>query len=208
MSSRTIRRCALVVMGLMMLSGGCQCTGTRRVYPPKINPHAGPDAITMFDTNGDGKLSGRELDKCPGLKAALERLDPSKSGAITADMIEGRIAAWCASGLGRTPVRCYVSHNGTPLQRLDVKFVPERFLGHRDQDGQRSDGCPWRGHDQCPARPAELPAGRAPGFYRIEITRSGLPIPARYNTDTLLGTEIAIDVAQLQNPGLRFDLDY
>ena len=74
-------------MGLITLSGGCQCPGARRVYPPKINPNAPADAIAMFDKNGDGKLSGDELDKCPGLKAALNRLDPAKTGAVTADMI-------------------------------------------------------------------------------------------------------------------------
>ncbi len=59
----------------------------------------------MFDKDGDGALSGKELDKCPGLKAALPRLGADKTGAVTAEMIDARIKAWRASVVGRGVVR-------------------------------------------------------------------------------------------------------
>jgi hypothetical protein len=174
---------------------------------PKINPHAGADAIAMFDRNGDGKLSGEELERCPGLKAGLTRLDPAKTGAVTAEMIDGRVAAWRASLLGRMPLRCSVSHNGQPLQGAEVKFVPEKFLGTEiktasgvtDANGVAMISAP-------PCQPKD-PPGVPPGFYRVEITRSGVAIPEKYNKDTILGAEVAID-AQEVRMGFRFDLTF
>ena len=44
---------------------------------------AGKKAIEMFDTDKDGKLSGKELDKCPGLKSAC--VPTATGGASTVD---------------------------------------------------------------------------------------------------------------------------
>jgi hypothetical protein len=56
------------------------------------------------------------------------------------------------------------------------------------------------------AEPEMLP-GVSPGFYRVQISKSGDAVPARYNTDTVLGQEVAVDAEGL--PGvLPFDLDY
>ena len=57
-----------------------------RLFPPAIDAKAaGAKAIKLYDANNDGKLSGEELDKCPGLKAAIDQVDPSGKGEITAD---------------------------------------------------------------------------------------------------------------------------
>ena len=48
--------------------------------------------------------------------------------------------------------------------------------------------------------------GMPPGFYRVEITKDGTAIPAKYNTETILGAEVA-GSRQGQN-GLAFDLEY
>jgi hypothetical protein len=162
----------------------------------------------MFDKDGDGKLSGGELDKCPGLKAGLRRLDPANSGVVTADMIAARVAAWRASKLGRTPVRCYVSHNGQPLQGAEVKFVPEKFLGTEIKTASGVTDANGVAMISAPQSRQNDPAGVPPGFYRVEITKSGLTIPAKYNTDTVLGAEVANDAMELHIPGLRFELTF
>jgi hypothetical protein len=210
MYSRTMKRCALVVMGLMTLSGGCQCpwSGPQRVKAPKINPNAAADAVAMFDKNGDGKLSGKELEKCPGLKAALARLDPAKTGHVTADMIDARIGAWVESKLGRLPLRCSVTHNGQPLQGAEVKFVPEPFLGTKIQTATGVTDANGVAMLSAPANEQNYPPGVSPGFYRVEITKSGAAIPARYSTDTILGAEIAIDVEEIRIGGFNFDLKF
>jgi hypothetical protein len=62
--------------------------------PPKIDPdRAGADAIAKYDANHDGCLSGAELDKCPALKQAMDRIDTEKDGKITAGSARGRTRA-------------------------------------------------------------------------------------------------------------------
>ena len=73
--------------------------GPPRVDAPKIDAYAaGRKAIEMFDANRDAVVSGKELDKCPGLKAACTpgtsappTLDPARTGRISAEMTTNRI---------------------------------------------------------------------------------------------------------------------
>ena len=46
-----------------------------------------------------------------------------------------------------------------------------------------------------------------PGWYRVEITKAGENIPAKYNTHTTLGQEIALDAAGIRE-GIKFSLQY
>ena len=238
----------LLLVCLVSLSLSCR-RGPARVYPPSINASkAGALAIEMFDTNNDGKISGKELDKCPGLKAATMRpamggpatVDPDGTG-VTADMITARIKAWQASKLGRMSLRCMVTYNGQPLEAADVKFVPEPFIdqatsprppgfptatGRTDANGVAMLSIPTTDNG---------PPGVPPGFYRVEITKparapqagpagpprengqpddpgepaepgnAALKIPAKYNTETILGQEVAIDAEGVRS-GIKFDL--
>jgi hypothetical protein len=52
-----------------------------------------------------------------------------------------------------------------------------------------------------------MPPGVAPGLYRVEITKDGEDIPAKYNTDTVFGQEVAMDAKGIQE-GIRFELKY
>ncbi len=162
--------------------------------------------MEMYDANKDGKLSGEELDKCPGLKAAAASLDSEGSG-VTADQIAARIKVWQNNRIARLDVRCTVLHNGKPIEGAEVKFVPEKFLGPNmivaagktDPSGVASISIPTSG-DQFD-RP-----GVPQGFYRVEITKPGLTIPAKYNTETVLGHEVIYGQAMFEP--LRFDLSF
>ena len=178
------------------------------IHPPAIDAkEAGAKAIEMFDANKDGKISGAELDKCPGLKAAIDQVDKSGKKEITADMIAARIQAWLDSKLGRMSLGIRVMHNGKPLAGAEVKFVPEKFLGDKipaavgktDDNGQAMLSVPVRGSME--------PPGVAPGLYRVEITKAGEDIPAKYNTETSLGQEVAMDAKGIRE-GIKFDLKY
>jgi hypothetical protein len=180
----------------------------RRFPVPKIDAKgAGAKAIELYDANHDGKLSGEELDKCPGLKAALHEVDPDGSGEITADMIAARIEAWQRSKLARMTVSCKVLLDGEPMAGAEVKFVPEKFLGKNlkvatgktDANGMAMLSIPTVG-------PGD-PPGVAPGFYRVEITKADEKIPAEYNTDTIFGQEVATDAKNIKNmQGIKFEL--
>jgi len=179
-----------------------------RVYPPGINPNAGDDAIKQYDANGDGKIAGEELDKAAGLKGALKNLDTNGDGAVTADEIYARIKAWEESKLGRSSQQVTVSHNGQALGGATVKMIPEKFLGNEvqpasgvtDEHGVAMLNIP-------PEADPEGIGGMQVGLYRIEITKPGEDIPAKYNTQTELGVEIAQDMAEAES-GIQIDLEY
>jgi hypothetical protein len=185
------------------------CTRTpSRIYPPSIDASAaGAKAIEMYDTNRNGKISGNEMDKCPGLKAAVSRVDIPKDGTITASKIAARIKAWQESRLGRMSLMCIVLRNGSPLVGAEVKCVPERFLGDNiktgvgktDQNGTAVISVPTTGQNDRP--------GIGPGFYRVEITKAGETVPAKYNVNTNLGVEVAQDAMENLG-GVRFNLQY
>jgi hypothetical protein len=42
------------------------------------------------------------------------------------------------------------------------------------------------------------PHGVRPGFYRVEITKPGEKIPAKYNTEAILGQEVVIDAKGIE----------
>ena len=48
--------------------------------------------------------------------------------------------------------------------------------------------------------------GVPPGFYSVEITKPGENIPAKYNSQTIFGLEIAPDMRLLQTPEFQFDI--
>jgi hypothetical protein len=182
-----------------------RANGPPRILPPNIDAAAaGTEAIKEFDADHDGKISGEELDKCPGLKAAIDQIDRSGKGEITAEKITARIKAWQDSRLGRMSLGCRVLHNGQALAGAEVKFVPEEFLGKilKVATGKTD----ANGVTMIAAQEAG-PPGVAPGFYRIEISKAGEDIPAKYNTETVLGQEVAMDAKGIQE-GITLDLKY
>ena len=50
------------------------------------------------------------------------------------------------------------------------------------------------------------PAGVQPGFYLIRITKEGVDIPAKYNTETTFGMELAHDTDIMMKP-IEFRMD-
>jgi hypothetical protein len=157
--------------------------------------------MKMYDANQDGKLSGEELTKCP----SLARLAPDAQG-VTADLIAGRIKAWQNMQVARMPIGCTVLRNGKPLAGAEVKFVPEKFLG------ENMVVCVGKTNESGVANPSVRtsgdlydPEGIPPGFYRVEITKPGLEIPAKYNTETVLGLEVCYET--MQTP-IRFELQF
>jgi hypothetical protein len=128
-------------------------------------------------------ISGEELDRCPSLKAI------AIDDAVTRQMIAAKIVEWQSSGVGRAAVGVAVRHNGEALSDALVRLVPEQFLrdivpatGTTDARGVTILSVPTSG-------PAE-PRGASLGFYRVEITKNGENIPAKYNTETTLSMAV------------------
>jgi hypothetical protein len=202
----TMRRRIGALTAALGLTFGCYSGSPSRVYPDKPDPHAAERAMELYDANKDGYLDAKELEKVPGLKAALRQIDLNNDGKISAGEISARIESWAASKLGRMALTCTVTHNGKPLGDAKVRFVPEKFLGGeiKTYEGTTDE------HGGAPIFVAGTAVrGITPGFYRIEITKSGEPIPAKYNTETQLGQEVANDAARIVGGAiLGIDLKY
>jgi hypothetical protein len=192
----------------VLILGGCS-SSERPVlqYAPTVDPaEAAKAALQQYDANKDGKLDAGELEKTPAMKLALPRLDGNGDKALSADEIARRIERWQTKEPGRRLMRIVVTHNGEPLAGAEVKLVPEKFLG---ADMEPAVGTTSSGGMVSPSGkigPDGL-AGCGPGFYRVEITKSGENIPPRYNSQTTLGLDSSEDSNELYR-GARFDLNY
>jgi EF hand len=182
---------------------GCGYSGPPRIYPDRPDPRAGENAIKLYDTDKDRFLDAKELEEVPGLKAAIKQVDLDKDGKISAAEISARIQAWANSKIGRLAVSCRITHNGAPLTGATVKLVPERFLGGQVQMAEGTTDS----HGVAAMKTAGQ-RGVCPGFYRVEITKTGETIPAKYNTETRLGQEAANDASGIENGIATFDLEY
>jgi hypothetical protein len=209
--TKTLLAASIALAGAFSCVAGCWRYHEGHPNGPQVDAEAaGRAAFAEYDTNGDGKIAGAELDRCPGVRAAIAQIDPSGKREATSTTIAARIQTWQKSRLGRMSVSCRVTRNGHPLPDAEVKFVPEKLLGPivptasgtTDKDGVAIMSC---------SRSGQGPPGAAPGFYRIEITKRGVNVPATYNTATVLGLEIAMDADWITKCGakpIEFDLRY
>ncbi len=200
----------LVLSSVSLIGSGCSVGGPPRIYPPSISPAAaGRGAMEQYDTNKDGLVNGDELENAPSLKAAIKQLDTNKDGGVSADEIADRIRAWQASKVGRMSAGCVVTLRGRPLSDARVTFEPEKFLGNEiepcsgitDESGIASLSVKQKKKGD--------PPGAACGLYLVRISKrqDGKEIvPARYNTETILGQEVALDAAGMQTGLVRFEL--
>ncbi len=195
---------ACLSLGLFVLCQGCSHQPARELAPA-LNPEAaGAAAIAEFDTNRDGVISGSELDRCPALKRAAARIDPTGGGKITAAAIAERIRQWQASKLANINVLIVVRIDGQPLAGATVTAEPEKFLGPTlvaakavtDSTGS------------APLRMTDKP-GLHCGFYKLRVSKIAggkESVPARYNKESELGIEVALDADELQG-GVRLELN-
>ncbi len=187
--------------------------GPARIKQPAISPSgAGAAAVAQYDKNGDGVISGDELNASPALKAALPRLDTNKDGGVGGDEIAERVNAWKAMRTALASVRCQVTLDGRPLPGAQVVFEPEPFLGDQVKratgvTNQFGDAAPTIAPEDKPD--PKLPGGVYFGLYKVRISKqtSGREtIPARYNTDTILGQEVSYDDPAIKGNNMAFAL--
>jgi hypothetical protein len=202
---------ALAVL-LLVATVSCQ-RGVTPVKQPSIDPlSAGKLAMEMYDTNGDGVVSGVELEKAPSLKAALPRLDTNGDKGVSADEVAERVKAWKAMKTGMASVRAHVTLDGQPLAGAKVVFEPESFLG--DQVKKATSTTNQFG-DVAPVVAKEdrdnptLPGGVHLGLYKVRFskqTNGKETIPAKFNVETIVGQEVSNDEPGIVNNNLAYAL--
>ena len=167
------------VLGMLLIFSGL--TGCGHSHPPPVVPElpdaaAAHKAMELYDTNHDGFLDDKELEKVPGLKAAIKQVDTNHDGKISeagdcgTDQVLDRFA-----GSGECRSVCRVTHTGQAAGGgeggLRARNVPRR----RAPVGQR--------HHECSSAMRTFPAlirpiPRSRGF-RPDFTASRSPRPEK-----------------------------
>ena len=185
----------LAVGGLLVSYGsGCSRHPPAPEKPDLSPGEAGKAAIAQYDDNGDGRLDDEELEKCPALEEALERVDADNDGMLTAGEIAARVDGWLSSGSTVLSGTVLVKLDEKPLEGATVTFEPEEFLGSafKPCSGVTSP----LGEASLKGPLAAYP-GIYVGFYRVKISKNvggQETIPSRYNSETELGHEAADDI--------------
>jgi hypothetical protein len=200
----------LVYAGLMLAMAGCS-GGPAVPKAPKLDAAAAAaQAMTLYDSDGDGFIAAAELAKSPALESALAQVDANRDQKLSADEIAGRIRSWSARGTAIKEFKCRVLMNGRPLTGAEVVFQPDPFLGDEFRSGRgQTDG---QGVASISMPSDQLPdpslTGMWLGFYTVRITAAnGKPaIPARFNTSSELGQEVADDPSVLEPRDVEFRL--
>jgi hypothetical protein len=176
---------SLVVL-MTAFAGGC---GESKVPAPPIKPADLARAVMeQCDKNHDNKIDAAEAKQFPGLQAALDTMDPNHQGSLTETQIAARIQQWANGDLRVVTPFLTVTLDGKPLEGATVTLEPEAFMGpdyHSVTAVTGADGsCAVTGDN------LKVP-GVYVGLYRVKITKSGEKLPAKYNTQTTLGLEVA-----------------
>ncbi len=202
-----------IVVGLAAAPIASCSNAPGRVEAPSIDARGSANqALELYDADGDGFLAAEELDKVPGLKAALATLDTDHDGKVSAAEIADRIRSWQGSQIGIARVLCSVTMDGRPLADATVTFEPETFLGSEIQAGSGPTDTIGAAYPRIPKdkRPTpDTPPGLQLGFYRVKVSKlvnGKESIPAIYNEHTTLGQQIAPDDPALIKQKIEFKL--
>lgn len=193
-------RLTYVVWGLL----GCGlagCAGSPIEAPKFDAGTAGRQAAATCDANGDGVLDKAELAKCPALLAALPRIDKDNSGTLTEAEIAARIGTYGDLNVALLPFKCVVLLDDQPLVQATVTLVPEKFLGDASKLASGVTDKAGNALLSIPEHREQGLAGVHCGLYRVEIRKEAGgqdQVPAKYNTETTLGQEVAFDVPELE----------
>jgi hypothetical protein len=195
-----------LLVSLAVLAG---CSGSP-VSAPGFSPGgAAGQAVAEFDTNGDGALDATELERCPGLQAAGPRADSDGDGKLTKAELTARFKSYSGDEMLVTTFPCRVLLDGQPLAAAQVTLVPEAFMGSAYQSATAATAEGGNTVLSAPEVQAKGFSGVYCGIYRIEISRrnsAGVEtLPAKYNSQTTLGQEIAPDVQDLER-GVTIEL--
>ena len=159
--------------------------------------------MTTLDSNSDGQLSTTELNAAPGLKYSLEELDTNGDSQLSREEIVTRITLYRDLDVGLTQFICLVTLDRRPLADAEVRIVPESFIGDVIEPATGKSYGNGKVRLDVGGQPA--PTVRI-GMYRVEVTSPSTQIPARYNTQTTLGIEVAPIAIRKQSGGVVFAL--
>jgi hypothetical protein len=173
---------------LLSLAVGC----SKPIEVPRLDPKDLADkALAQYDSNKDGVLDARELERCPGLKTALPRFDKDKDGRFSRAELEEYFQLWVESKTGLQQALCRVTLDNQPLAGATVVLEPEAFMGDSIKPASGVTDDKGEARFQIAGAPQ---SGCHLGIYRVRISKTidgKEVVPVRYNTDTQLGLEVS-----------------
>ncbi len=180
---------------------GCSRGPIPLTAPPIQVEEAVDTAFSLYDKDEDGVLGKVELSACPAFQDAMTNsIDKNNDQKLSREELAEKFSMWVNGGVGVTSFICRISLKGKSLKGAQVLLVPEEFFGGIIQPAE---GMTDRaGLAQLSIDPSHLPADlqdfRAvqQGHYRVQITHPSIEIPAKYNTETILGIEISTERAR------------
>ena len=199
-------RAIVVSLSFCVLVPGCS-SRPDRVRPVDIDPSsASSAAIEMYDKDGDGAIGATELDAVPGIKKHVSNYDRDGDGKVSREEIASRLQSWNDNSLALHGAPFAIQLDGQWLEGATVTMVPEPYLGENVKPATGvtlSNGYTDLSHadELLPKSANGRPLyGVFSGTYKIQITHPTRQIPARYNTATQLGDEIAFDLNSNGDP--------
>ncbi len=209
-----MKSCLIFLTPFALIAAFVGCSGGPGAIPlPSFDPDgAAEEALGMYDTDGDGLVGGDELENAPGLKAAIKTLDTDKDGSISAEEIAERVRTWERTRIGMMMFDSMFLLDGRPLSNAQITYDPDEFMGgivqaakgHTDLGGNTRMKIPKEN------RPApDTPPGMQAGIYKVRVSKivgGKETIPAKYNTETVLGQEVSMDDWAISNRRVIFNL--
>jgi hypothetical protein len=178
----------LLIVSLGLTALGCGSSGGPVSVPTYKPDEMASEAMKQLDKNKNSSIEGSELDACPGLKAALSSFDGNNDKKLSEDELRARFESYRSGGAGAVGFTIRLTLDGTPLTDATVTLTPEPFMGGAVKEAKGQSGAD--GSISNYSVGSENLPGVAPGIYRVSVTKDGVNIPARYNSQTTLGCEV------------------
>ena len=195
----------------VLFCGGCSNRPSSLSMPNIDADVVAQGAMDAYDLNGDGVISGEEL-KHPsfGFSHSLSMLDADGDRSVNQDEIRDYVQRfWINAGAALTSTKCRIRFGGKPLPGATVVFEPVEFM----KDVIRPASGKTRGSiayldlaDE--DRPHENAHGAQCGLYVVRISKvvnGKETVPEEYNTNSILGCEVAARAGYKPGP-VTFDL--
>jgi len=179
------------------------CTGRPgRVDVADIDPStAASQALEIYDSDGDDRLSDAELRNVPGILKWKALYDLDSDQFVTGEEIAERLEKWQADKLAFRSINASVKLDGRPLANVQVSLEPEAYLGGA---AKRASGVTnARGYATLSVSPDDLPedikargmriSGVYAGTYKIKLSHPQRTLPEVAENGIGLGDEVARD---------------
>lgn len=201
-----------LLIAFLAVSTGCQDR------PSRINQiDADPSQLARCmlehgDKDHDNALSPDELENLPFLKCMASAYDSDSDGSLSEQEIASRFAAVVFDPRkALTPGECLVMRSGKPLAGAQVRLVPAECLtaflpAARGTTSKEGVVRLTMEEENRPENAPRIAGLIRPGLYRIEVTHSTIAVPARFNTNTVLGAEAS--AATLVKGPIAIQLDF